>query len=543
MSTPDPHTAQPIVHTSQHRRVQLVWIVPVIAALIGLWLAVKSFVDRGPAVSIEFQTAEGLEIGKTRLKFKEVDIGVVNSIELSKDRKHVLVKAQLAKDTEGLLVDDTRFWVVRPRFSGGQASGLTTLLSGSYIGVDPGKASESRREFTGLETPPLVTRDRPGRQFLLKADDVGSFDVGSPVYYRRVQVGEVIGFDLDPNGKGVNFNIFVNAPYDKYVFDNTRFWNASGVDVSVDASGVRVRAESVVSILLGGISFQTAPDAQPSEAALPDAVFRLYGTRDEAFQRSDTAQETYVLAFESSVRDLAVGAPVEFRGVIVGEVARIGLDYDENTLEFRTPVVIHLYPERVRARFLRPEQRNHTGPSPLQTDLQRWVDKGLRAQLRTANLLTGQQYVALDMFKGVAPVKLDSKTLPPRIPTLPSTVEQLQDALTRTLKRIDGLPLEQLSGDLRRAIGTLDKTLRDVDSTMQHLDHDVSPELRDTLAQAKGTLAEAERVLAADSPAQSELRETLKDVSRAAQSLQTLADSLDRHPEALLRGKPQGQTP
>ena len=246
---------------------QLIWIIPIVAVLAGAWLAAKAILERGPTITISFQTGEGLEAGKTKIKYKDVDVGLVKDIALAADRKRVVATAELVKGAADLLVEDTRFWAVRPRITAGGVSGLGTLLSGPYVTVDPGRAKEKRREFDALDVPPIVTHEDPGREFILKADDLGSHDVGVPVYFRRLQVGEVIATELDKDGKGVSIRIFVRAPYDQYVTANTRFWNASGVDVSLDASGVRVQTESLVSILIGGIAFQTPLDGGVAPAA------------------------------------------------------------------------------------------------------------------------------------------------------------------------------------------------------------------------------------------------------------------------------------
>ncbi|MCA1851739.1 MAG: MlaD family protein [Beggiatoa sp.] len=327
---------------------QLVWIVPIVAAVIGAWLAVQAFIERGPTITIKFKTAEGLETGKTRIKYKEVDIGLVTEVVLGEDRKTAIATAEISKQAESFLVEDTRFWVVRPRFAGGQVSGLGTLLSGSYIGIDPGKATKSRQRFRGLETTPLVTGDRPGRQFVLRADELGSLEIGSPVYFRRLQVGEVIGFRLARDGREVSFRIFVRAPYDRFVTAQSRFWNASGVDVALDAAGFRVQKQSLTSILLGGIAFQTPPDVEPRPPAEPNTRFTLFASQGEAFEHPDTVAETYLLLFDESVRGLSVGAAVDFRGLVIGEVTAIGLDIDPATMEILSPVEIRIYPDRLR---------------------------------------------------------------------------------------------------------------------------------------------------------------------------------------------------
>ena len=241
----------------------LVWIIPLVAALIGGWVAVKAVLEQGPTITITFKTAEGLEAGQTKLKYKDVNIGVVREIHLGPDLKSVVVTAELDKSARDLLAEDTRFWVVRARIAGGQVSGLGTLLSGSYISVDPGKAKKRSERFVGLENQPIVTSDLPGKQYILRAEELGSLDIGAPVFFRRIQVGSVVAYELDPDGQGVELKIFVHAPYDKYVNANTRFWNASGVDVALNTEGLSVRTEGLSALVIGGIAFQT-----PLHAAL-----------------------------------------------------------------------------------------------------------------------------------------------------------------------------------------------------------------------------------------------------------------------------------
>jgi paraquat-inducible protein B len=513
---------------------QLVWIVPIVAAVIGAWLAVQAFIERGPTITIKFKTAEGLEAGKTRIKYKEVDIGLVTEVVLGEDRKTVIATAEISKHAESFLVEDTRFWVVRPRFAGGQVSGLGTLLSGSYIGIDPGKATKSRQRFKGLETAPLVTGDRPGRQFVLRADELGSLEIGSPVYFRRLHVGEVIGFRLARDGREVSFRIFVRAPYDRFVTAQSRFWNASGVDVALDAAGFRVQTQSLTSILLGGIAFQTPPDAKPGPPAEPNTRFTLFANQGQAFEHPDTVAETYLLLFDESVRGLSVGAAVDFRGLVIGEVTAIGLDIDRTTMEIRSPVEIRIYPDRLRTRLLNPVNPARDSVE----SVRRYVDRGLRGQLRSGNLLTGQLYVALDFFPNAPKITFDTTQTPLQIPTVPGAFEELQTMLGNIVSRLERVPFEQIGDDVHRTLVRLDPLLRAVDKLVKDLGTGIAPELHATLGQARQTLATTEhRLLAADAPVQTDLRETLREVRRATEALRNLSDFLERHPESLIRGK------
>ena len=237
--------------------IQWIWLVPVVAVLVGIWLAVQAVLSQGPTITISFKTGEGLEAGKTKIKFKDVDIGVVKRVALSKDYKTVVATAELTRDATDMLVDDTRFWVERPRVTGGNVSGISTLLSGAFIGMDVGRGKQERRDYTGLEVPPVFASDVPGREFVLNASNLASLDVGSPVYFRRLRVGQVTSYELDKNGGGITLHIFVNAPYDRYVKSDSRFWEAGGIDVALGTDGVKINTQSLVSILIGGLAFET----------------------------------------------------------------------------------------------------------------------------------------------------------------------------------------------------------------------------------------------------------------------------------------------
>ncbi|HTO47218.1 MAG TPA: MlaD family protein [Burkholderiales bacterium] len=520
---------------------QLIWIIPIVAVLAGGWLAVKAILERGPTITISFKTGEGLEAGKTKIKYRDVDIGLVKEIALSDDRKRVVATAELEKGAADLLVEDTRFWAVRPRITAGGVSGLGTLLSGPYIAVDPGHGKRARRDFVALDVPPIVTHEDPGREFILRAEDLGSHEVGVPVYFRRLQVGEVVTRELDKDGKGVSIKIFVRAPFDQYVTTHTRFWNASGVDVSLDATGVRMQTESLVSILIGGIAFQAPPDgAGVAPAADANAVFNLFPTREAAMKQPDLEILPLVLVFRQSVRGLSVGAPVDFRGVTIGEVVRIGAEFDPKAFNFVQPVEINLYPDRLRAHSR--DSGTLLPPSATQEErlkrVQLFVDKGFRAQLRTGNLLTGQAYIAVDFFPDTPKVKFDPSKRPLEIPTIPGAFEELEATIASVVKKLDRVQYEQIGADLRKVMATLDQTLKSADVLAKRLGDDTTPELNRTLEDARRTLKSAEGALATESPLQTDLRETLRELTRAAASLRALTDYLERQPQSLIRGKP-----
>jgi paraquat-inducible protein B len=508
-------------------RVQVVWLIPLVALLIGGWLAVRAVMQHGATITVIFKTAEGLETGKTKFKYKDVDIGQVKAISVSRDLEHVIVTAELVPEATPHLVADTRFWVVRPRIAAGSVSGLGTLLAGAYIAVDRGTSNQPRREFVGLDEPPVLQRGRPGREYVLHSGNAGSLGAGLPVLFRQLKVGEVTGTRLAEDGRAITISIFIDEPYTKYVNANSRFWNASGVDIKVDASGIKINTQSLASIVIGGIAFDTPGEALSRTAPTAATNFILFANRDAAMKNPETEVLKFVMVFRESARGLLPGAPVDFRGVVIGEVLDVGLDVDMDSHTVVIPVQVNIYPSRLRWRSRQP------GPG-LRRKRKEFIDDmvahGLRAQLHTANLLTGQRFVALDFFPHPARAKVNWSASPAELPTTPGELQEIQTALTSVARKLDQLPLQQLSTDLR-------KTLTTTNAMLQRLDAEVTPEARDALAQARKALGSADRLLSADQPLQQEARATMREVAGAAQSLRVLADYLERHPEALIRGK------
>lgn len=542
--TPElPDIPEAVVAPKSRRSVQLVWLIPLIAVLVGGWLAVKAILDKGPTITITFDTAEGLEAGKTKIKFRDVEVGLVTEVKVADDLTHIIATADLVKGSERNLGEDTRFWVVRPRISGGNVSGLGTLLSGSYVGMDIGKSSKTARNFTGLKTPPVISSDVPGRQFVLHSSNIGSLDNGSPLFYRRLQVGQIENYVLDQDGKGVTLKVFVNEPYDKYVTANTRFWHASGVDVTLDASGVTVQTQSVVAILIGGLAFETPADSGELPPAVAGTAFTLFPHRAEAMKNPDQMIMKAVMVFRETVRGLAVGAPIDFRGIVIGEVTAIKVDLDVATHQITIPVEVDLYPARLRSRSVK--ERAALSEQERRAFINGMAAKGMRAQLRTGNLLTGQLYIALDFFPNAPKVKTASNGDVVEVYTTASSMTELQATIASLAKKIQELPLKELSADLRETLQSatrmmnsdLRETLQNATKLIQHLDTDLTPEAQAALVEARKALAAADRVLKPESPLVQDARDAMRELARAAQAFRILADYLERHPEALIKGK------
>ncbi|MCM2265788.1 MAG: MlaD family protein [Desulfuromonadales bacterium] len=517
------------------RSFSIIWLVPLVALLIGGWLAFKAFQEKGPTVSITFVSAEGLEAGKTKIKYKDVDIGLVKEIRLSEDLKQVLVTAELQKDTEKYLNDKTRFWVVRAQIRGGTVSGLGTLLAGAYIGIDPATGGQPTDHFTGLEVPPVVTSGLPGRHFWLRAERLGSLSVGKPVYYRQIQVGQVVSYGFSPDGQAIDLQMFIEAPHHTRVTENTRFYNASGVDVSLSAQGLKVQTESLITVLGGGLAFELPNGTPPGKEANEHAVFRLYPNRESIQEKTYTIRKNWLLIFEQSVRGLSVGAPVEMHGIKVGEVVSLELKYDVKKQNFLVPVVVAIEPERIRGVAENTFQASVENPDPGL----KWLveQRNLRAQLKTGSMLTGQLLVDLAFQPRAARAKLAYQDGYPVVPTIGGSLEQIQESVARITSRIEKIPFEQIGSELHETLKEAKVALKQAGEFAGKLNNETAPQLKANLDELQKTLVELQGAVGKDSPLSYNAKKTLEELTLTLRSLRELTDSLERRPESMLFGK------
>ncbi len=517
------------------RAFSLVWIVPMVALLIGAWLTFQAISEKGPSITISFVSAEGLEAGKTKIKYRDVDIGQVEQITLSKDLSHVTVTAKLDKGSEQYLTDQTKFWVVRAQIRGGSVSGLGTFLSGAYIGIDPSKTGTPTQTFTGLEVPPVVTLNQPGRHFRLKADSLGSLNIGAPVYYRQIQVGQVVSYGFGRDGKEVDVQVFIEAPHHVRVTENTRFWNASGVDVTLNAQGLKVHTQSMISIVGGGIAFDLPNDTPPGKEAQKDTTFRLYPDFSSIQEKSYSVRSYWMLLFDQSVRGLSVGAPVEVYGIKVGEVVNLDLEFDADIKKFQIPVIVAIEPERIRV----VNRKDATKTEDDHKALIEWLveQRGLRAQLQTGNLLTGQLMVNLAFFPESPKMTLGQQDGYLVVPTIAGSFEQLQESLIKIIGHIEKVPFDQIGSDLRQVLQTTQSTLQQIGGLAGKLNRETTPQLQATFTELQKTLIDLQRTLGKDSPLKYTTQKTLEELTQTLRSLRDLVDTLENRPQSIIFGK------
>jgi paraquat-inducible protein B len=414
-------------------------------------------------------------------------------------------------------------------------------VSGAYISVDVGHAAETSRHFVGLEVPPIVTSDLPGREFVLHADELGSLDIGSLVFYRHVEAGQVVGYSLDTGGAGVTIKVFIKAPFDSYVTGETRFWQASGIDMSINSDGVKLRTESLTAILQGGVAFQALPGGATAPAA-PDTAFTLYSDEERAMRPYETEIRTFVMYFKESLRGLSGGAPVELHGIAIGEVKSLDVEYDKDLGTLHYPVEVDLYPQRIRGRQwggTRTQPNKDAPEASSRALVDSLVAHGLRAELKTGNLLTGQKYVDMDMHPDAPAEKIHWSDQPTVFPTVSNGIDDIQDSVGGIARKLNKVPFDQIAYRLMNTLTSLEQALKSTDQLMRHVDGSLAPQVEATLAEAQAAMKNAKDLLAQDAPLQSDLGATLLQLSRAAKSVTALVDYLERHPESLLRGKPK----
>lgn len=554
----------------QRRSLSPIWLVPLVAAGIGGWLAYRAVVDQGPLIAITFETAEGIEAGKTKVRFKDVEVGSVEAVRIGDELEHVVVSARIAKSFERHVTDRSSFWIVRPRIGAGGVSGLGTLLSGAYVEIDTQPGGTPQHSFTGVDEPPLITSTVPGTRFVLKADDLGSVSRGAPVNFDGIQVGEVLGHELDPAGGGVTIHVFVRAPHHELVRETTRFWNSGGIRLSVGANGQpEIVIPPLQALLIGGVEFDTPLGVDRGPAAADGTTFPLFASRAASQQRHAMFEQPFVVNFEGSVRGLRPGAAVEFRGIRIGTVRSVQLAYDAATERLRIPVVIAIESQNQ-------VQRPGSSPTPetMIAAIDDWVRRGLRARLETGSLLTGDLIITLDFYPGQPNAELLRTGDLPEIPTIPSQIEEVTASVTGLLKRFAALPIEDIAQDVRKtvqafaAIATspevksaltgLDASMATFQTSLTRLDKVAGSVERDvpavldaargtataatqTLQQARVAIEQVNGMVGPSSALRYDLTEAIKQLAAAARSIRAFADYLERQPDALLRGRQGGR--
>ncbi|UYU33212.1 intermembrane transport protein PqiB [Siccibacter colletis] len=497
-----------------------VWIFPIVTALIGAWILFYHYSNQGPEVTLITTNAEGIEGGKTTIKSRSVDVGVVESAVLSDDLHHVEIKARLHAGMEKLLHGDSVFWVVKPQIGREGVSGLNTLLSGAYIELQPGSKGSQPEQYKLLDSPPLAPPDAKGIRVVLDSAKAGQLNPGDPVLFRGYRVGSVETSTFDPQKRAMSYQLFINAPNDRLVTSNVRFWKDSGIAVDLTAAGMRVEMGSLTTLFSGGVSFDVPDGMELGQPVAEKSEFRLYDDQKSIQESLYTDHIDYLLFFKDSIRGLQPGAPVEFRGIRLGTVGQVpffvpGLRQALHG-DYRIPVLIRIEPERLKQQLgENPEVDKH---------LQDLLKQGLRASLKTGNLVTGALYVDLDFYPN-AKSKDERITFNGYkvIPTESSGLAQIQQRLMDTLDKINNLPLNPMIEQATNSLSESQRTMRHLQQTLDNLNKITASQSAQQLPQdMQSTLRELNRSMQGFQPGSAAYNKMVADMQRLDQVLREL---------------------
>ncbi|WP_425641581.1 intermembrane transport protein PqiB [Marinomonas gallaica] len=523
--------ATAVVKSTQ--KISKIWLIPLVTLLFGGWFIYQDIQRQGVSIEIEFDTASGLEEGKTKVKIRDVVMGRVEQIRLSDDSSSVLVTAKLNEDADKFLRSDTRFWVVSPKVSLREISGLQTLVSGAYIDMSPGIEGEPKRAFKALQEPPVTPIGTPGLRVYMESEQTFTAQVGDPMVYRGLSVGRIETVEYDLEAQQAKYSAFIEAPFDQLITSNTRFWNSSGIEVELGADGVGLTTSSLESLLIGGITFDEPKGMPAGEPLKQDTVFKIYSSKKSAESHRYSEKVYYILMMESSVRGLEEGAPVEYRGLQIGQVEEINFELKDmarslSAEAYKIPVLISVQPALVNL------GDSQAGKELISKQISAWVGRGLRASLKTGNLLTGAVFVDLQHYENLPDQSLGRMQGFAVIPTVPDQIVQFADQLNTTLDKINSLPINGMAQDLRTLLQDLASSTKAFNATSSSL----TTKLDELDMQGiNGTLNSLNALLsslAADDQGLSSVNQTMVEVQEAIRELKPLLQKMNSAPNSLI---------
>ncbi len=518
-------------------RFSTIWLVPVVALVIGLWMTYSHYAGQGPIIEITFHSGEGIQAGTTKVRRKNVEIGQVLDLRLSEDAEKVVLSVRIYDHAKQLLREDSQFWVVRPRIGSGGISGLSTLLSGAYIELSPGSGESLADSFEGLETPPVTPLGTPGLRVTLDSAGTQPLREGDPILFHGNEVGRIEFVYFNNLKRRTYYNAFIAAPYDALVTENTRFWFNSGLSVELSADGIRFEMASLPAVLAGGVAFDV-PEGLPLGEQITERAYFTIFSRESASRESEYENAlSFVILFEDSIRGLRPGAPVEYRGVKVGEVVRTDIDYleIENLLEPRSkiPVLIDLVPARLGF------ADDYSVLDEVANRIDELIDDGLTAGLAIGNLLTGQKYIELQ-YRGDGFGESQTFAGYTVIPAIDGQLDQLLSNASSVMMTINKLPLDQLVDSAHVALDEIAATLAEFRKSASALDSILAdPASHELIGTLNATLTSFQQ-LAVDfsegSATNIELQKSLQSLARALNELEPVLRNLRRRPNSLIFG-------
>lgn len=518
-----------------------VWFVPLIAILIGLWMVIHSFSERGPMITLNAENADGIKSG-TKITARNVQLGEVQSIELSQDASHAVLKARMSPDAERVLGKDTKFWVVKPRIGRDGISGLNTVLSGAYIEMLPDTHGDGTgRTYSILDQPPIASTDAGGLSIHLDSDNGNYLSEGDPVIFQGFTVGRVQAAHFDTKERKVHYDLYIYKEYASTVTTNTHFWVTSGVNFGVNAEGLNLKLGSLETLLSGGVTFGVNNGVDPGKQVKPDTHFQLFPDQDEAEQNSFNQYKEYVLLLDDSIWGLTPGAPVQYRGVRVGTVVAMPWHINKlaaNNLDnFRIPVLIRIEPQRLQPVVTDKDMQHWTKL------LDDWQKRGMRASLASANMFTGALVINLTFADQAEAEKSKPavKTFE-GVPVFPSmkggSYSEITTRIATLLDKVNDLDFQSTMSGVNKTLNNSGELLQRLDATTQGINELLKdPETRKMPADARNTLKQVNKTLQGFNPqsqAYGELQGTIKQLQQLLRNMQPAVRSISAKPNALI---------
>lgn len=531
-------------HAEELHSISKLWLLPIVAIFIGAWLVYYQISNQGQEITIYFSSAEGLEPGKTKIKTRHVDIGTVTSIQLRKNNPGVKVTARINQDETHLLREDANFWVVTPRVSLSGVTGLSTILSGPFIELAPGMSGTEQFTFEGLEDPPVTPAGTPGLHVTLNSNDEFAYKEGDPIIYKGLQVGQIEDIYFNLEERIVYYNAFIEAPYNQLITSNTRFWDTSGVRLELGAEGLTIHTGTVETLLTNGVTFGIPDGLSRGEVIQERAYFDIHASQTDANARRFKHKARFALLIEDSVRGLKPGAPVEYRGLPIGEVEQINVTQEQKNglLEdgYKIPIIIAIFPGMVSS------EDSPEGVDWVTEQLTLWIQKGLRATLETGNLITGGQYVDLQNYKNMPPIEITAISGLPVIPTISNEFAQLTQKISSILNKINELPFESMADNLNLTLKQFDataKTLQQSGSELNQLLQQSREEaLISQMQQSLHAIEQLANTYSGNSETNAGINELLLEFQALMLELKPLLQQLNETPSSLVFPMEPGET-
>ena len=525
----EPMSNLPKARTQAIRQISIVWIVPIVALLVGLWMIYDTFSKRGPEITLSIENAEGIEADKTIIKVLNVTIGKVSSVSLDADNQRVIMKARLNAGTESLLREDTQFWVIKPRFDKGKVSGLSTLLSGAYIQLEPGKAAQNQSKFTVLANPPITAANVPGLRIKLTSSGVKALSIGDPVLFESFPVGRIESLEFDLARRAFIYSLFIEEAYAALVTENTRFWNSSGIEFKTGLSGLKLNTGSLESIISGGVAFDVRPGLTPGEPSKNQALFTLYPDKDSIIEYSNERHIEYLALFHSSVRGLAVGSPVEYRGLRVGSVVAVPYLIKESSHSLfeqkAIPILFKIEMGRIE-NFVGKYAENEWA-----REVNKGIGQGLTARLKSGNLVTGSVFIDIDFDKKIPSHKIASIDGLPVIPTSTGGFAQIENKVDVLLDKLNALPLNTALNNISATAENADQLIDSLKKLSVELEAVIGqPEVKQLPRELQQTLTSLRTTLDGLSPQSA----THQELNRLLRELRPVVRTLNEKPNALI---------